>query len=165
MCIASRPPDPRLCRHHEQGRPGGRTDRLAVLQDDGHPADLYAQRRRDPLGGHARSVAPGRHEGASCDDVRSGPGDDRLPPEEDARVRRGRLGLAAVRARHGRPDVHEEARHQITSGAPSFTDTERVVSVTFDAPFESSMPEDVREIFNAVATTGGETSIVTPPDP
>ena len=64
------------------------------------------------------------------------------------------------------PSVQQEAGHQITSSAPLLTDTDAGLELDAGAAVaDSSMPARVSTIFSGVATTGGDTSIVTPPAP
>ena len=78
--------------------------------------------------------------GTARDQVRRGRTDRGLPGEPDAGKRHGRPRLAGVGAQDNRALGHQ-LTHQVTSRAPSFTDTVGPVSL-IDAPMPllSSIP-------------------------
>jgi hypothetical protein len=105
----------------------GNADPGAIREDQrdvDRPDPLCARRpdRRDT----------GRSLGTARDQVRRGYANRGLPGEPDTGKRDGRLRLAGVGAQDNRA-LGQDLTHQVTSRAPSFTDTVGPVSLT-DAP-------------------------------
>lgn len=115
-------------RGHDDACPVGNAHCGAVREDQrdtGRPDPLCGRRpeRRDT----------GRSLGTARDQVRRGRTDGRLPGEQDPGQRDRRLRLAVVGAQDNRALV-QDVTHQVTSNAPSFTDTVGPMSLT-DAPW------------------------------
>src|SRR5262245_36303473 len=62
-------------------------------------------------------------------------------------------------------DVIEEAGHQITSSAPSLTETPAGLSLIFAGPVESSIPDASNFNVSGIGNTGGPPSSVMLPPP
>ena len=160
---ASGSPYPRL--RNGDVHPGavGCTDRLAVLQQHRHTPCAYPRCGRYPLRRDARTGSPAHGERTASHGVGSTLRRDRLATDFHARVGDGWLRLAGVHTQHHRAGVQQEARHHVTSKAPSLTETLTCVSFTLADEVLTSTPSASKTSLRGLGTAGGPTSRMKPP--